>query len=362
MEFSEERIQQEQTVKNIQFIPLRGNETISGPFSYAFKRAITFDPFQNLRFQLLSLIELWKYRKYLSSTDVIIVEGSLIPVGVAVAKLLGKKVILDTHGINRLLARGFQKEKGLAYLLRTLFWDILERLTTRLSDFVIVVSEKEKEFVVDTYGVARSKVFVVPNTLELTKPVERIQAAKVLRKRLKLENKIVTCFVGDLRMVHNADAVEYITKTLAPSFWKMRKDVVFLIIGRGEDRFRCSFPNVIFTGFLENPSLYISMSDICIAPLRVGCGVKTKVLQYLAHGKPIVTTPLGVEGIETKDLKALMVTSIVSFKDALIETLRSKDQLRDEALHNKEIFRQRYSRQSFDKSFGKCLECVTIDV
>lgn len=78
----------------------------------------------------------------------------------------------------------------------------------------------------------------------------------------------------------------------------------FLLLERGKENFKYAPPNVIFTGFIEDLSFILEVSDICIAPLRVGAGIKTKVLEYIAYDKPIVTTPIGIEGIKTNGLKS----------------------------------------------------------
>ena len=60
-----------------------------------------------------------------------------------------------------------------------------------------------------------------------------------------------------------------------------------------------SLAEIFFTGFVEDIVTYLEMSDVCIAPLRVGCGVKVKIMEYLIHGKPIVATSIGAEGLES---------------------------------------------------------------
>lgn len=306
---------------NITFIRLRGNETISNRILNQIKKILTFEPFHSFKFQIFSFIELWKHKKVISQADIVMIGGCLIPAGNIIAKLLRKKVILDTHCINKLLARKFKKKNVLIYFLRTFLWDILERLTIRLSDIIITVSEKEKEFVTKEYKVQELKVFVVPNIIEPPKkiPKERIEN---LRKKLGLKDKIIVTFLGNLESVQNADAVEYIINELAPWFWKKRKDVVFLIIGKGNEKFNCNLPNVMFTGFVEDLAPYLAISDICIAPLRVGGGTKTKILEYIVYGKPVITSTIGIEGLESfVSFGRIKVASIDMFKHVLLKTI-----------------------------------------
>ena len=52
-----------------------------------------------------------------------------------------------------------------------------------------------------------------------------------------------------------------------------------------------------FTGYVENMKLELQKYDIYICPLIDGAGIKNKILQAASIGLPIVTTPIGVEGM-----------------------------------------------------------------
>jgi len=327
MQFSEEKVSSLMVyVQGIKFINLRGNEGDRNRFSKILKNTFTFDPFHLVKFQAYSLIELIRFREYLKGSEIVFVEGSLIPFGIILPKIFKKKVILDTHCINKLLALNFRDRKFLVYCLRKVLWDILERFATKLSNIVIVVSEKERNFVHREYRIPESNIFVVPNVIEIQRRHSN-QELTSLKKKWNLENKIIVTFVGNLESIQNKDAVEYIVNDLAPYFREKRKDVVFLIIGEGKKNFKCDLPNVIFTGFVHDLLLFLEASDICIAPLRVGAGIKTKVLEYLLCGKPIVTTPIGIEGIRISDTNELVVvTKIEEFPEKLsvvVENLTS---------------------------------------
>lgn len=299
------------------------------PLHDLFAKLLTFDPIKEILFITNSFLVLLKYKKVIEKCDTVLIEGALIPSAFIISKVARKNIIFDTHCINRLLAKNYKKRNLLVYFLRTIFWDFLERFAIKMSDVIITVSESEKEFVIKEYKAPETKVFVVPNIVEPPRKVPK-EVAEGLRGKLGLKNKIVVTFVGNLESVQNADAVEYIINELAPWFWKKRRDVVFLIIGRGKDRFKCDLPNVVFTGFVKELGPYLVMSDICIAPLRVGAGIKTKIIEYLAYGKTVITTPIGIEGLENFiNPNIVHICSIEAFKDVLYEVI-SKGMLMEE--------------------------------
>ncbi|MCK4818886.1 glycosyltransferase, partial [bacterium] len=183
LEFPDEDFTETNGLRNVTFIKLHGNELVSHKLTNFFKKIITFDPFQNLKFQITSFVQLWKCRKYIASSDIVIIEGSLIPAGNILAKLLGKKVLLDTHGLNKSLASHFRKRKIMVYFLRALLWDLLERVTMKLSDVVVTVSKKERDFVITEYHIPQHRVSIVPNIIEVEKPAKRDGSAEALRKK-----------------------------------------------------------------------------------------------------------------------------------------------------------------------------------
>jgi hypothetical protein len=321
LEFPETlELETEKSINNVTYFRLGGNSGQVKPNSKTFSNRLTFDPRQALSFQIRSFVSLLKYRRIISSSDIVFIEGALIPAGNLISKLLRKKVVLDTHCVNKLLAKGFKGRNNLAYFARTALWDFLERMGTRLSNHVLVVSQEEKHFVCHEYHVKESNVHILPHQSVLQMQQYSKEVLSRLRKQLDLEAKIVVTFVGDLNAIQNNDAVEYIVGGLAPQVQKTRGDVVFLIIGNGRESFeeRTKPANIIFTGFVDDLGMYLAMSDICIAPLRVGAGVKTKVLDYLKYGKQILVTSPGAQGLEDI-LTSRQICKLEEFESKLLQ-------------------------------------------
>jgi hypothetical protein len=305
---------------NIIFNRLPGNRVDNkSSVSIAFKKSLTFDPVRLISFQFRSAIELFRYRKTISQSDLVIVEGSLLPVANLIAKIYHRKVILDTHCVNKLLALGFKNRNKLVYGIRLLFWHVTESLVTRLSDLVIAVSAKDAEYLQTEYHLERSKLVLIPHVLETSVVTYTDEENSKIKEELRIANKKVVTFVGDLRAVQNYDAAQFIVNELAPYVLKRRSDVIFLIVGKGKELFRSDeslHPGIIFTGFVANLAKYMSISDICIAPMRVGAGVKTKVLDYVNYRKNILVTSIGAEGLE-KYVEPSQVCSIEDFSICL---------------------------------------------
>ena len=55
------------------------------------------------------------------------------------------------------------------------------------------------------------------------------------------------------------------------------------------------------TGYVRDVSPFFLRSRVFVAPLRFGAGMKGKIGQALAYALPVVTTPVGAEGLGLRD-------------------------------------------------------------
>ncbi|MDX1380478.1 MAG: glycosyltransferase family 4 protein, partial [Xanthomonadales bacterium] len=64
---------------------------------------------------------------------------------------------------------------------------------------------------------------------------------------------------------------------------------------------------------------------LAVAPLRYGAGVKGKVNQSMAHGQPVVATPVAVEGIHAEHGRDVLVADTVeAFADEVVRLYRDE--------------------------------------
>ena len=56
-------------------------------------------------------------------------------------------------------------------------------------------------------------------------------------------------------------------------------------------------PRVYVTGAVDDVRPYLLHADVSVVPLRIGGGIRLKILESLALGCPLVSTPVGCEGL-----------------------------------------------------------------
>lgn len=112
-------------------------------------------------------------------------------------------------------------------------------------------------------------------------------------------------FVAYLRRPENLDAVEWLVHDIWPSVRSEQPDAVLRIVGGGPvDQLReqyGSHEGVTFSGYVADLAPEYAAASACIIPLRLGAGVKFKVIEAMAAGVPVITTTVGAEGIGTRD-------------------------------------------------------------
>lgn len=144
----------------------------------------------------------------------------------------------------------------------------------------------------------------------------------------KKKNHIV--FLGNMYVAHNKDAVNLFIRDIFPEILKNKPECIFRIVGRCPDDYKeemSKYNNIEVTGEVNDIRKYIQECTVAIAPLKYGSGIKTKILETIAMGIPVVTNSIGNEGI-----------GLTSRKQAIIED-NAKNMAREiiELLDNEEL-------------------------
>ncbi|HEX4114942.1 MAG TPA: glycosyltransferase [Solirubrobacteraceae bacterium] len=162
----------------------------------------------------------------------------------------------------------------------------LELAMIRATDTTLVVSASERDQVES--DVPGAKVLVVPNVHE----IEPLVAPPQDRSGI--------LFVGGFEHPPNTGAALRLVKEVMPAVWRELGDVSVTIVGPDPppEVQALAGPMVEVTGWVEDLKPLLDGAKLMVAPLLYGAGLKGKVTQALAVGLPVVTTPIGAEGIE----------------------------------------------------------------
>lgn len=227
--------------------------------------------------------------------------------------------ILDAHNVEFLWSIYASKMPFLSP-----FTFLIEKFATKTSSAILTISDVDRDHLSFIYKTPKEKFFIVPNGIDLSRFDEKPSSLNFKKKLgFSPESKIVV-FHGSMGTRQNYEASSLIIDYIAPRI----QDVKFLIIGKNSPlwlRKKAKVQkNVLLLGFVPKVEEYIMAADACIVPIRRGSGTRLKLLDYLAAGKPIVSTIIGAEGLPLKsNVHAILCKNvdeyfIESIKDILL--------------------------------------------
>lgn len=113
-------------------------------------------------------------------------------------------------------------------------------------------------------------------------------------------------FVGNFRHLPNIEAVGHLVAGVLP---RLDPDLLgahrVSVVGNGlDERVQQvgTFPSVDLVGWVPDVTPHLHRARVSVVPLLHGAGVKGKVIQSLLAGTPVVSTPVGVEGLDLPDV------------------------------------------------------------
>ena len=134
-------------------------------------------------------------------------------------------------------------------------------------------------------------------------------------------------FTGSMNSRSNIDGIEFLMDEVWPKLLDRRPKVRAVIAGRNpperltEAAYSRGF-DWTFTGFVDDVRPFVESGHVYAIPLRVGSGTRIKVFEAMAMGCPVVSTRLGVEGLDvTAEENFLAADTAEEFAAALARIL-----------------------------------------
>jgi glycosyltransferase involved in cell wall biosynthesis len=216
-------------------------------------------------------------------------------------------------------------------------------------DAVIVFSESDRNKLAE--ALPGKKVVVSPF------PVLDSSFRPVKIELLKIKKLV---FVGGEEHLPNRDAVEWYINEIGAEI-KRKHDLILHVVGNWslETIKRYNGNQLVhFTGYVEDLGSYCENS-IMIVPVRTGSGIRAKILYAMAQGVPVISAPVGCEGIEVKDKVDLLIAGTSEeFAVAVHLLIDDMDYTFNMVTRAQKIIKEKYSQQAAGELRIRCLEEV----
>jgi glycosyltransferase involved in cell wall biosynthesis len=157
-------------------------------------------------------------------------------------------------------------------------------------DRVYVCSEQDRDDVRDR----SAEIRVLPNVVELRPP----------RPRPSGKRAFTFLFVGTLGYLPNEDAVHWFRSEVLPELRAIAPAPFRIVVVGGDGP---STAEIEFAGVVPQIEPWYARADASIVPLRAGGGTRIKILEAFAHRVPVISTPVGAEGLAVEDGRHLLL-------------------------------------------------------
>lgn len=204
-------------------------------------------------------------------------------------------ISLNYQRVRRL--SGKKDLKRLVYSLESRRLLAYEREIVKDFELAVLVSEADKRFLAGDGGLGN--VLVCSNGVDYQKlPFQRRESSKS-----------VLAYIGNMTSVQNMDACLFFAEEVLPL---LQSDALttLRVVGRIDDADAArlsAFPNVEVTGQVADIAAAVSDARAGVCPVRLAAGVQNKILEYMALGLPVVTSSIGLEGLDAVPEKHLLV-------------------------------------------------------
>jgi glycosyltransferase involved in cell wall biosynthesis len=223
----------------------------------------------------------------------------------------GSRVAVDLHNIYSMmvermgdehrsrLAGGYLRRE--ARLLRK-----VERRAAARADVVTTVSAPETDYF---RALGAKTIALVPNGVDC-------QAYASLPVGREVTSRPVVLFVGGLSWPPNASAVRYLASAVLPELRRKHPAALVRVVGRISPSLReelSGYEGVEVTGDVPDVRPYLVDATVVAVALESGGGTRLKILEAFAAGIPVVSTPVGCEGIAGENGRHLIVAERPAF-------------------------------------------------
>jgi glycosyltransferase involved in cell wall biosynthesis len=196
-----------------------------------------------------------------------------------------------------------------------LVWPRFERAIMRDVQAVVVFTERDQQAIAALAGT--TPIVRIPLGVDVPEqPLDSLgHAPNIL-------------FVGNFAHPPNVDAAERLVREIVPRVRERYRDATLTIVG---DRAAAGLrqlarDDVQITGRVPDVGPYLERAAVVVAPLRIGGGMRVKVLEALAAGKPVVASRLAAEGLNVHEGEQIVLAeSDQQFAEALVTLLADPD-------------------------------------
>jgi polysaccharide biosynthesis protein PslH len=229
--------------------------------------------------------------------DLVHLEGTHMALYLGLAQSLGVPVILRLQNVEWLLEERFARTA--VFPLNQYVRDQARRMRAfetracRQADLCLAITQEDAERILQF--APDSSVAVSPAGVDLERYYPQPMS----------EEPGTIVFVGALDWPPNADAIRWFRTKVWSRVAQEEPTARWIVVGKNPPADIMHWPeedrNIHVTGYVDDVRSDLQRASVVIVPLRSGGGMRLKILEAMAAGKAVVSTPMGAEGISARN-------------------------------------------------------------
>lgn len=253
--------------------------------------------------------------------DIVHFEGlHLSPYALRLQEETGAASAVRLHNIESMIMRRFRKQAGNPFMKLFFFYEekqmirLEQKVFAKIKNIIFISRDDMRLSGIDNYPCANP--FVSPAGVEAAPCANATDG-----------NPFEMLFVGSMDWKPNEEAVLWFVNEIYRPLKREYPQLKLTIVGKNPSKSvrELSSPGIEVTGLVPSVEPFIRRSGICIIPIRVGGGMRIKILEQMLYGKAIISTTVGAEGIEYSNGKNILIAdSPEDFRMAITGLLRDE--------------------------------------
>jgi len=267
-------------------------------------------------------------------------------------KKMGLKTIMGNENVEWQVYEKYASHRFflIKWFLKPEIWRmrVYEEYLWRLADINIAPSRND---VFQIEKVTKKECFIIPNGVDLA-------SIKSFQKRFGPPTII---FIGTMIYQQNNDAVRYFLEEIYPKIKNKTPSVKFILVSWYKPKWLNKFLDDDSIEFIQDKNTpayeFFKKAGVLVAPIRIGGGTRIKILEAMATGVPVVSTKIGIEGIEAKSGGGVIIAdSPNDFIQRTVDLLGNKEMREKIGLAGRKLVEKFYDWEKIAKKLSKIYE------
>jgi glycosyltransferase involved in cell wall biosynthesis len=219
----------------------------------------------------------------------------------------------------------------------------MEKKLGKIISGVSCFTQKDRSILIKSMNLNPSEVDVIPMGADLE---------KIKYRQLKKTDNVIL-FLGNMYYQPNQEAVEYLAENIIPKLEKIYPKLIFRFVGDSPLELKRKFQkqNVVFTGRIPDINEAFVSARLCLSPILTGGGMRTKTLTYMASGVPVLSTEVGVVGIDHQNSVYVTNSNHEQFCKAVVKLLGDFKLSQSLGKKARKVVEKFYTWKSFAKKY-----------